>query len=126
MSKRLTKSLLLLVAMSLISAFTYTEVIHWDQKEYDFGKIIKDQPVTAVFTMTNNSADPLLITNVKGSCGCTATNYEKDPIPAGGTSSIEATYNAKKLGVFKKTVTVTTNQSEKPITLTIAGEVVVK
>ncbi len=126
MSNRLTKSLLLLAAFSIMSAFTFTEVIHWDQKEYDFGKIIKDQPVTAIFTMTNNSADPLLITSVKGSCGCTATNYDRDPIPVGATSSIEATYNAKNLGVFKKTVTVATNQSEKPITLTLTGEVVVE
>lgn len=126
MSKRLIKSLLLLIVMSAMSAFSFGDGIHWDQKEYDFGKIIKDQPVTAVFTMTNNSSDPLLITSVKGSCGCTATDYQKDPIPAGATSSIEATYNAKNLGAFKKTVTVHTNQSKKPIILTLSGEVVLE
>ncbi|MEO1625437.1 MAG: DUF1573 domain-containing protein [Bacteroidota bacterium] len=99
------------------------EAINVDKMEHDFGDIPQGTPVTAEFELTNNSNKPLIIHSAKGSCGCTATYHDKAPIPAGGQTTIKATYNAKKMGAFHKRVTVMTNLSDDPIVLKINGSV---
>ena len=89
----------------------------------DLGDIAHNIPATASFTLTNNSNAPMLLKSVKGSCGCTATNYEKNAIEPGQSTVIEATYNAKKKGHFNKTVTVLTNLQDAPIVLKLKGNV---
>lgn len=104
-------------------AFTNPKMVHFDKVEHDFGIIAQGMPQKAVFTLTNDSNEALVLKNVKGSCGCTATNYSTDPIPAGGSTEIEATFNAKATGAFRKTVSVYTNLQEDPFILTITGTV---
>src|SRR5688572_26520827 len=58
------------------AAFAWTETV------YDFGKIQKDAPVTHEFTFTNSGEEALIISSVQASCGCTVTEYTKNPIPA--------------------------------------------
>jgi len=99
------------------------ELIAWETKTYDFGEIPVGTPVDARFLLTNNSEDHLVISNVKTSCGCTASDYTKEPIAPGMASSITATYNAKKPGPFTKTISVFTNFSEEPTILKISGSV---
>ncbi len=96
----------------------------WDETVYDFGKIKLNEPVAHEFTFTNSGDEPLVIAAVKASCGCTVTEYTKDPIPVGGKGFVKATYNAAKAGVFSKTVTISANTSESTVLLTIKGEVV--
>lgn len=113
-----------LVSVTLNTAFTSIESsIKWKFTEFDFGVIEKGKPVDAVFTFVNESDETLLISNVKTSCGCTASDYSKDPIRPGEQSRITATYDARKPGTFTKTVKVFTNQSEHPVVLTIKGVV---
>lgn len=95
----------------------------WDHMQHDYGKIPQNVPAEAVFTLTNTSEEPLVITKVKGSCGCTATAHSDDPVMPGESTTITATYNAKKVGAFTKRVSVTTNLSEKPVVLNIKGTV---
>jgi Protein of unknown function (DUF1573) len=95
----------------------------WDETTVDFGKVKRNNPVTYEFTFTNAGNAPLVISSVKASCGCTVARYSKDPIPAGSTGFVSATYNAASLGVFTKTVTVTANTGQDPTVLIIKGEV---
>lgn len=104
-------------------AFTVPASVHFDKMEHDFGAIIQGTPQKAIFKLTNNSDQPLILKNVKGSCGCTATSYTTEPVPAGETAEIEATYNAKSLGEFRKTVSVFTSLQDEPYVLTIKGKV---
>jgi hypothetical protein len=97
---------------------------NWTAKNYDFGKITVNSPVTHEFKFTNTGDVPLVISSVQASCGCTVANYTKDPIPAGGEGFVKATYNAATLGKFTKTVTVNANTEEGVVVLTITGEVV--
>lgn len=90
---------------------------------HDFGSVEKGQPVTAEFSFENEGSEPLVITEVKTSCGCTVGEYPKDPIAPGKTGIIKATYNAAKPGAFTKTVKVFTNDSTEPLLLTLRGEV---
>ncbi len=97
--------------------------IEWETKDYDFGSIPQNVPAKAEFKLTNTGDEPLILTNVKGSCGCTATGYDKDPIAPGASTTITATYNARKAGPFHKSVRVNTNRSDKIIRLSIKGKV---
>jgi hypothetical protein len=83
-----------------------------------------NNPVTHEFKFTNTGNAPLVISSVQASCGCTVTEYSKEPIPVGGQGYVKATYNAAKLGVFTKSVTVNANAEESVVQLTIKGEVV--
>ncbi|THD32741.1 DUF1573 domain-containing protein [uncultured Flavobacterium sp.] len=98
--------------------------VTWTSDVHDFGDIQKGKPASFDFTFKNTTKQTVLITNVKASCGCTATNYTKTPIKPGETASITATYNAASPGPFSKSVTVTTNDTETPKILTIKGKVI--
>ncbi len=103
---------------------TRTAAIKWKQVEIDLGEIAQNNPVTVEFEFTNTGEMPLVISNAQASCGCTGTNFSKNPILPGQSSRISATYNAAAKGSFKKTVTVTTNAEESVKVLTITGTVI--
>lgn len=94
--------------------------------EHDFGKIPQGTPVTTTFEFTNTGKSPIVISNVKSSCGCTAPDYSKEPIAPGKKGFVKATFNAASMGVFNKSLTVVSNANEKDVYLTIKGEVVAK
>ena len=97
--------------------------ISWKEDTHSFGDIEKGKPVTHEFTFKNTTKQTVLITNVKASCGCTATNYTKTPIKPGESATVAATYNAANPGSFSKNITVTTNDSDVNKILTIKGKV---
>ncbi len=93
----------------------------FDQEVYDFGSIPQGIPAEAEFIITNTGKEPLVIQNVKAQCGCTTPFYTKEPIDAGKTGKVKASYNAANPGAFNKSVTVTTNGGTS--TLRIKGTV---
>ena len=99
------------------ASFAWVETVH------DFGTIKANVPVAHAFTFTNSGSEPLIITSVQASCGCTLTEYTKEQIPSGGTGFVTATYNAAKVGVFSKTITIKANTGDESVVLTIKGEV---
>ena len=99
-------------------------VFNWEQTTFDLGKIQRNQAATHEFTFVNTGSAPLVISSVKASCGCTVTEYSKNPIPAGSKGFVAATYNATMPGVFTKTITVNANTDEGVTQLIIKGEVI--
>jgi hypothetical protein len=97
--------------------------ITWKEDSFNFGDIEKGKPVSHEFTFKNTTKQTVLITNVKASCGCTATNYTKTPVKPGESATVTATFNAASPGSFSKNVTVTTNDSDVNKILTIKGKV---
>ena len=95
----------------------------WEETTHNFGKIDQGKPVSTEFTFTNTGKTPLVISNVKGSCGCTVTQYTKEPIAPGKTGNVKATFNAAAMGAFNKSVRVTANVEGGNETLFIKGEV---
>jgi len=95
----------------------------WSESEHNFGVIPQGKPVTTTFSFTNTGNVPLIVSQVQGSCGCTATDYSKEPIAPGKQGYVKATYNAAAMGAFHKTVTVTANTDNSPMVLVIKGEV---
>ena len=99
-------------------------VFKWTATEHDFGKIKQGVPVMYEFSFTNSGEVPLIISTVQASCGCTVTEYTKQPIEAGEKGFVKATFNAANAGQFTKTVTVNANTEDGIARLTIKGEVV--
>ncbi|MFA5817030.1 MAG: DUF1573 domain-containing protein [Bacteroidales bacterium] len=95
----------------------------WDVTDYDFGKNVTQlKPASATFTLTNAGKDPVTITMVQPSCGCTSPKYTKEPIKPGEKGEVVLTYDAKVSGFFSKAATVKLNDGQK-YALTIKGEV---
>lgn len=89
----------------------------------DYGTIEQNADPFRVFTFTNTGNAPLVITNAKGSCGCTVPTYPKEPIAPGATSEIKVRYDTSRVGPFTKRITINTNEGEEPVVLTIKGKV---
>ena len=100
--------------------------VTWKTETVDVGEIPQGTPKVIEFQFTNTGKTEVIITNVHGSCGCTATDFPKDSIAPGKSAIIKATYNAANVGSFTKTVTVTTNVEETPKVLTFKGTVLAK
>lgn len=78
---------------------------------FDFGTIPQGKPVYHFFEVTNNGKDPMVISNVQTSCGCTTPEWSKEPIAPGATTKIRVGYNAAAEGHFEKYITVMYNQN---------------
>jgi hypothetical protein len=89
----------------------------------DYGTIPQNADGVRVFKFTNVGEAPIVITNAKGSCGCTVPTYSKNVIEPGATGEISVKYATNRIGKFTKTVTLTSNASEPAKVLRIKGEV---
>ena len=96
----------------------------FEKETYDFGKIPQGKPVSADLKFTNSGEEPLIISAVQPTCGCTVANYTKTPVKKGESGSITLTYNAAAVGPFNKAVTVKSNARTPVKYLYIKGEVV--
>ena len=108
--------------------FAQEPVIEFDKTEHDFGKINEaDGRVTTVFTFRNSGMTPLVLNNVRASCGCTTPKWTKEPVEPGKEGQITVTYNPNgRPGKFQKTITVTSNAKTATTKLYIKGEVIPK
>ncbi|MEJ7586032.1 MAG: DUF1573 domain-containing protein [Ferruginibacter sp.] len=95
----------------------------WSTDSHNFGEIPKGVPVSVAFEFTNTGDGALIITHVLTSCGCTASDYSKEPIMPGKSSSIKVSFNAANAGAFSKTITVNSNEQEAGKILSIKGVV---
>ena len=96
----------------------------WEKTVHEFGEIAQAVPATAEYKFTNIGNQPIIITQVKKTCGCTVPTWPSTPIMPGEQAVIKATYNAKSMGSFTKTITVVSNVSENSTYLQLKGTVV--
>lgn len=96
--------------------------ISFDEPVYDFGTRKTGEFVEHVYKFKNTGSEPLVITNAKGSCGCTVPQWPKEPIPAGGEGEIKVKFDGKgKTGPQSKNVSITANTNPSTTILTIKG-----
>ncbi len=81
-------------------------LIKWKKVTHDFGAIPLKKPVMAEFRFVNVSKDPVVITRVVASCGCTVPKYDELPILPGREGVIKTSFDAESKGVFHKKITV--------------------
>jgi hypothetical protein len=110
------KRVISLILVLLLSVFTFAQkqgaVISWERTSYDFGTIKKeDGVVTYRFIFVNTGDAPLLLEKVKSTCGCTTSNYSKEPVLPNAKGFVEVAFDpANQSGEFSKTITVITNE----------------
>ncbi|MCD8738990.1 DUF1573 domain-containing protein [Mucilaginibacter roseus] len=96
------------------------------EEKHDFGKIPQGTPVSTVFVFTNVGQEPLILADVRPTCGCTIADFTKTPVKKGEKGNIKVTYNAAAVSPFSKTIVVTSNAKTPQKNLIIVGEVVAK
>ena len=91
---------------------------------WDFGTIQQGDSPEFTFTFENTGNEPMIISNAKGSCGCTVPQWPKEPIAPGQTGEISVKFNSKnKKGSQNKTVTLTANTTPPTTKLRVTGQI---
>lgn len=84
--------------------------ISFDKTLHDFGEIENGTAVETVFSYTNSGRSPLVVTDIKSTCGCTVPQgWSKDPLMPGESSEFSVKFNGKGANKVSKTITLTTN-----------------
>ena len=85
-------------------------VIEFDKKEHDFGEIEAKTAVETTFNYKNVGDAPLVITDIKSSCGCTVPqDWSREPLAPGAEGKFTVKFNGSGTNKVSKTVTVTAN-----------------
>ena len=90
---------------------------------HDFGSIVFGANGKVEFTFTNQGSRPLIISDVKSSCGCAVPGWTKEPVEPGKQGMVDIQYNTSIPGSFNKTVVVYSNANNSPIRIEIRGKV---
>jgi Protein of unknown function (DUF1573) len=98
--------------------------IKFDEMSYDWGKLKEGEKMTHIFKFKNTGNNDLIISDARGSCGCTVPEWPKEPIKAGKGGEIKVIFDsAHKNGPQSKTVTLTANTDPTNVVLMIKGNV---
>lgn len=98
----------------------------FEETVMQFGEISQGEKVKRMFTFTNVGKTNLIISDAKGSCGCTVPLWPKNPIAPGEEGEIEVVFNSNgKSGHVKNTVTLVANTVPNVMVLAIEGDVLV-
>src|SRR5581483_3487229 len=118
----------LIFSFSFTSAQTSGPVISWDKNSYDFGDVFQGEKVERIFKFTNSGTEPLVITNVEVTCGCTTPKgWPRDPINPGGKGEITVQFDSThKIGRQNKVSTVISNAVAGISQITISVNVLEK
>lgn len=98
--------------------------IKFEKMVHDYGTIQKGSDGSCEFVFKNTGKEPLVLSNVKSSCGCTVPTWPKEPILAGNSGVIKVVYDTKRVGAINKSIFVNSNANEGVIQLKIKGQVV--
>jgi len=118
--------LILFVGLLSLGALAQNKVakIEFKTDTIDYGIIEKGSDGVRVFEFTNTGNAPLIITDVKSTCGCTIPKKPDGPIMPGETGKIEVKYDTNRVNPIRKTITVTSNADTPTVALKIKGEVI--
>jgi hypothetical protein len=98
-------------------------VIEFDKLVHDYGEIEQHGNGKCEFKFTNKGKEPLILSNVRSSCGCTVPEWPRQPILPGKSEVINVKYDTKRIGMINKSIHVYSNASQSPISLKIKGNV---
>lgn len=101
-----------------------TTTMSFDDLTYDYGTITSGEKVRHAYVFKNTGSEPLIISNAKGSCGCTVPEWPREPIAPGESGEIMVQFDSSnKSGKQTKKVTLTSNTNPAQTFLTITGQV---
>ena len=98
-------------------------VIEFDKVVHDYGEIDQHGDGKCEFKFTNTGKEPLILSNVRSSCGCTVPVWPRQPILPGQSDVIKVKYDTKRIGMINKSVQVYSNATQKTVVLKIKGKI---
>lgn len=117
--------------LTLIFLYLMIPLVMWSQPRFvpdadiiKVGEVMFQRPKIVTFGFINKGDRPLILHEVRPSCGCLAVDYPQEPVAAGERAQIRVIFDAGLLGTFYKDVEILTNASDKPIYLALQGCVV--
>tara|TARA_B110000003_G_C16499919_1_gene476995 strand:+ start:505 stop:930 length:426 start_codon:yes stop_codon:yes gene_type:complete len=122
------RNILTLLTITFLSVSMYAQdkiaKIEFESQTIDYGTIEKGSDGVRVFKFKNTGDAPLIISNVKSSCGCTVPKKPTAPIMPGKSGEIEVKYDTNRVNPIRKTITVTSNAETQTVALKIKGTVI--
>ena len=97
--------------------------IEFETTQHDFGTIPQGGKGTFEFVFKNTGKGPLILKNVRSSCGCTVPQWPREPVNKGEKGVIKVSYNTRITGNFSKSISVYSNAGSTPVVLKIRGKV---
>lgn len=117
------KKIWVLGLIMLFSLGVFAQKIKFNKTTHEFGEIEKGAPAEYTFMFTNVTEEPIKLSRVKASCGCTTPSWTREEIAPGKDGTIKVKYNTNRVGKFTKTVTVNVDMADRPTILYIKGNV---
>lgn len=117
------KKVLFSLAVMFVGVLTFNNIsaqvetgakIEFSKETHDYGTVKYGADGACTFEFKNTGNEPLIISNAKGSCGCTVPEWPKEPIAPGAKGSIKVKYDTKRPGAINKSVTITSNAVNEP------------
>ena len=101
-------------------------VIEFDKLVHDYGTIEQHADGNCEFTFTNTGKEPLILSNVRASWGCTVPAWPRQPVLPGQSDVIKVKYDTKRVGNINKSIRVVSNAKNANVTLKIKGKILAK
>jgi len=98
-------------------------VITFENTVHDYGTIPQHADGNCEFKFTNDGKEPLILSNVRSSCGCTVPTWPRQPIMPGQSDVIKVKYDTKRIGIINKSIHVYSNATVPTVSLKITGKI---
>jgi hypothetical protein len=115
------KSFTSILILFLLSFSINAQEFKFESETIDYGKIDKGSDGERIFTFTNVGDQPIIIKNIKSSCGCTVPKKPEKPVMPGEKGEIKVSYDTKRVGGFSKSITIFSNATEAAKVIRIKG-----
>ena len=101
--------------------------VEFEESLFEFGEITQGDRVEHVFKYKNTGTEPLILSSVRTTCGCTAPDWSREPLAPGESTTMRVRFNSTgKMGMQNKTITVNSNASNNPERIRITANVLPK
>lgn len=121
------KSQVTLLVLLFVGVLTsYAQEFKFEQETINYGKVEQSSDGVRVFEFTNIGDAPLLIKDIKSSCGCAVPQKPEKPIMPGEKGQISVSYDTRRLGAFSKAITIFSNAKRERMSIKIKGYVTSK
>ncbi|AZJ33000.1 Protein of unknown function [Tenacibaculum mesophilum] len=117
------RNTVLCVIVGLMAIMANAQEFQFETASIDYGKIKQGADGVRVFEFINIGTEPLIIKDIKSTCGCTVPKKPEKPIMPGEKGQIEVSYDTRRVGGFSKAITIISNAKASRKMLKIKGHV---
>lgn len=117
------RTIITILVFVFTAAITNAQEFKFENELINYGKVTQGSNGVRVFEFTNIGDAPLIIKEIKSSCGCAIPKKPERPIMPGEKSQISVSYDTNRPGSFSKAITIFSNAKKERKSLKIKGYV---